>query len=149
MKISVYDTQDFSWKKKTQSTRFRRGKKLILNHQNCMIISRQVGTTKIKGLDFFKKKLSYAVYSQIWLNDFLDDSHFDYLSIKERNPGRARVLQHRRPERVSRATEAATAEALPESRLPRLQPASLFLLDVCVLPSFPCTSSSSSSNQAG
>jgi hypothetical protein len=32
--------------------------------------------------------VSYLVYSQIWLNYFLKDCHFDYItkSLKERNP---------------------------------------------------------------
>jgi hypothetical protein len=40
MKISGYDTQDFSWKKNDPKYQISKGEKKIPNHQNCMIISR-------------------------------------------------------------------------------------------------------------
>jgi hypothetical protein len=81
IRISTY-TKVFQGKKRPKFTRFWKEKKI--RSPDCYDKFQEVAKN-IEGSRFFFFLISYLGYSKIWLNYFLDDCHFGYItkSIKE------------------------------------------------------------------
>jgi len=78
-------TKDFSWKKWPKFTKFRRFYFFKSPNFNELLVGSQEYTNFYFYLFIYFGLPSYLICSQIWLNYFLDDCHFGYVtkSLKE------------------------------------------------------------------